>query len=179
MKISFLGVIDSDIPSERMRECTMPSPFEDTADTFLERLANYSIESNDVCYAPVESFSIIGTERDMRDVYGYILFDNSQPRIIKEESGKHYKYHRLTFLGLDRRLFENKWLRETFHTIFNKIIKYESQADKSIIDVVWIEYNGALYIKSMDKQYDIYDNMFVKESKYFADILTSTENAPE
>ena len=82
-------------------------------------------------------------------------------------------------MGLDSRLFENKWLRETSHTIFNKIIKYESQTDKSIIDVVWFEYDGVLYMKSMNKQYDIYDNMFVKESNYFADILASTENAPE
>lgn len=179
MRISFFTGTDSDIPAESLRECTMPSPFEDTADTLLERLADYSIEPNNICYAPNESFSIIGTERDMGDVYGHILFDNSKPITFTEENGKRYQYHRLTFLGLDRRLFENNWLRDTFHTIFNKIIKYNSQTDKSIIDVVWFEYDGASCFKTMDKQYDIYDNMFDRESRYFADIFTQTENAPE
>lgn len=165
--------LKAEIDNEYLYNITMPVPFEDEIDDFINTLRT-NIDKESLSYNPNESFTIISSEREPKCVFGYILFDN-QKKSIKEVDST--RFHRLTYIGLVSSLFCKRWLVETFHTIFHKIIKYDTENDKAITDIVWFEFNGMPYSVKMNKTYDIYDNVFIKESETFADYICKITNA--
>lgn len=159
---------------EYLRELAMPAPFEDSADDLYDRLSRYELNPQGITYNPQESFSIISSEREPKGVFGYILFDNHP---IPSVDSKNTRFHRLSFVELVESLYDDVWLAVTFHTIFHRIIKYDTKEDLEIRDIVWLDYDGEPFIKEMDKAYDIYDNMFVAESKEIANRICKIMNA--
>ena len=151
----------------------MPVPFEDKIDDFINTIG-IDIDKESLSYNPNESFTIISSERGSKGVFGYILFDNQ--KMSKDIKGS-TRFHRLTYLGLVGSLFSKKWLAETLHIIFHKIIKYDTDKDKKITDIVWFEFNGVPYFVKMNKKYDIYDNMFTEESESFTNHILIITNA--
>ena len=165
--------LEAEIDSEYLCNITMPVPFEDEIDDFISTLRT-NIDKESLSYNPNESFTIISSEREPKGVFGYILFDNQKKSIQEEDSTR---FHRLTYIGLVGSLFCERWLVETFHTIFHKIIKCDTENDKTITDIVWFEFNGVPYSVKMNKTYDIYDNMFIEESEIFTNYICKITNA--
>ena len=168
--------ITSGLEDGYLRELAMPAPFEDSADDLYDRLTHFELDPSDINYIPQESFAIISSEREPKGVFGYVLFDNRHIPSVKSENTR---FHRLSFIELSEGLYNKDWLTDTFHTIFHRIIKYNTKKDFGIRDIVWFDYNSETFIKEMNKTYDTYDNMFMPESEEIAQRICNIINAPK
>ena len=144
---------------------TLPVPFEDSFDSFYERLSSFDINPEAITYTPNKSFAIISSEREPKGVFGYILFDGQKYPSFENNDAR---FHRITYIDLLAELCDEKWLAETFHTILHRIVKCETDEDLKKEDYVWFVFNGEPFVLLITKVYDIYDDMFMEESKKLA-----------
>lgn len=159
---------------------TMPVLFEDSIDNLYERLSSFDIDAKTITYTPDKSFTIISSEREPKGVFGYILLDGQKHPSFENNDGQ---FHRITYIDLLAELCDEKWLAEIFHTILHRIVKCETDEDLKKEDYVWFEFNGEPFVLPIRKVSDIYDNMFMEESKKLAkqiiQIINNIENASE
>lgn len=175
MIIKIRRQIESILDDEFLRKLAMPAPFEDSADDLYDRLSRYELNPQDIAYNPQESFAIISSEREPKGVFGYVLFDN---RPFPSANSENTRFHRLSFIEMAAGLYDEVWLAETFHTIFHRIIKHETEKDAEMRDVVWCDYNGEPFVTIMDKTYDLSCNMFLTEARKIANFINKAVNAP-
>ena len=175
MIIKIRRQIESILDDEFLRELAMPAPFEDSADDLYDRLSRYELNPQDIAYNPQESFAIISSEREPKGVFFFFLFDN---RPFPSANSENTRFHRLSFIEMAAGLYDEVWLAETFHTIFHRIIKHETEKDAEMRDVVWCDYNGEPFVTIMDKTYDLSCNMFLTEARKIANFINKAVNAP-
>ena len=144
---------------------TMPVPFEDSIDNLYERLSSFDIDPKQIAYSPNKSFAVISSEREPKGVFGFFLFDGLKHPSFK---GNDVQFHRITYIDLFAELCDEKWLADTFHTILHRIVKCETNEDLKKKDYVWFEFDGEPFVLPINKTFDIYDNMFIEESRSLA-----------
>lgn len=159
------------IDKDELRQLTTVVPFNEKLDDFNRSLSIYDNYPNDITFLEKESFAIVSSEKEPTGVFGFILFDNKEIPSMKDDN---VRFHRLSFIELVHELYDYNWLVETFHAIFHRIIKYETQSDVEKREIVWGEIDGQHIVIEMNKTKDLYCNMFMQESQKMANVLTTT-----